>query len=579
MSYGKKPCPKCREKGGDTSGNNFHCYGEGKGGHCFACGYTIPSDQWLAENGQQWTWEEEVTTREKLTPEQIEQIKSYTGVEGQGMRGITDETYKAYGVRHKYSEETGKPVAAYYPVTEGYAASGFKIREYPKTFSVVGKCGKESDMYGQWRWKNTSGGKFVLLVAGEADTHAAYQMLEDYRKSKGTDFDPIPVVSSTIGETGSHKQIANHYEWLDRFDKVIVCYDQDEAGKKAVAELVKVIPKGKMYVMSLPMKDTNEMLLTGKAKQWIDCFWRAKPYTPDGVVGSGALSEKMREELATPKIPLPPFMHRLQKMMAGGIPLGRIVNLGAASGTGKSSIVDEMLYYWVFNSPHKIGVVSLESDAGQYGIKILSRHCGQKIELFETPEEALAFMDSDWVKEKEQELLYLPDGQHRWHIVEDRDGGTESMKQQIMKLIVECGCLVIVLDPLQDILDGLSNEDQAVFLRWMKGVIKSHGVTFVTVNHVRKNGTGQKANSVGAELHEEDMAGSSTIFKSGACNLLFSRNKEAEDPVERNTTHMKCSKLRWTGITGYAGEYYYDLQTHTLWDKQDWLEKQGRGGF
>ena len=124
------------------------------------------------------------------------------------------------------------------------------------------------------------------------------------------------------------------------------------------------------------------------------------------------------------------------------------------------------------------------------------------------------------------------------------------MKQQIMKLIVECGCAVIVLDPLQDILDGLSNEDQAVFLRWMKGVIKSHGVTFVTVNHVRKNGTEQKANSAGAELHEEDMAGSSTIFKSGACNLLFSRNKEAEDPIERNTTHMKCSKLRWTWDRG-----------------------------
>ena len=89
-------------------------------------------------------------------------------------------------------------------------------------------------------------------------------MLEDYRKGKGADFDPIPVVSSTIGESGSHKQIANHYEWLDRFDRVIVCYDQDDAGKKAVAELVKVIPKGKMHVMSLPMKDTNEMLTSAR---------------------------------------------------------------------------------------------------------------------------------------------------------------------------------------------------------------------------------------------------------------------------------------------------------------------------
>lgn len=575
---GKYPCEKCRSRGNDKSGDNFHFYGEGFGGYCFVCGHTIPSDQWLSENGKQWEWEEdEVATREKLTPEEVEKIKEYTGTAGHNMRGITDETYKAYGVRHKYSEETGEPVAAYYPVTEGYGASGFKVRQYPKTFSVVGKCGKESDLYGQWKWKSTSGGKFCLLVAGEADTHAAFQMLEDDRKRKGSDFEPIPVVSSTIGENGSHKQLANHYEWLDLFEKVIVCYDQDETGKKAVDDLVKVLPKGKMHVMNLPMKDVNEMLSAGKAKQFIDCFWKARPYTPDGVIGSGSLSEKMRTELATPKIPLPPFMHKLQNMMAGGIPLGRIVNLGSASGTGKSTIVDEMLYYWVFNSPHKIGVVSLESDAGQYGIKVLSRHIGQKIELFETPEEAIAFMDLDWVKEKEQELLFLPSGQHRWHIVEDRDGGIESMKLQIMKLIVECGCLVIVLDPLQDILDGLSNEEQAVFLRWMKGVIKSHGVTFVTVNHVRKNGTGQKANSTGADLHEEDMAGSSTIFKSGACNLLFSRNKEDEDPVEQNTTYMKASKIRWTGRTGIAGQYYYDLPTHTLWDKDEWLTKQNTG--
>ena len=35
-------------------------------------------------------------------------------------------------------------------------------------------------------------------------------MLEDYRKSRGSDFDPIPVVSSVIGETGSYKQIQKY---------------------------------------------------------------------------------------------------------------------------------------------------------------------------------------------------------------------------------------------------------------------------------------------------------------------------------------------------------------------------------
>ena len=577
---GKFQCPRCAKNGMDSSKNNLHWYGEGLGAHCFACGYSEPSDAWLAENGNDSDWmeQEEVVTREKITKEQVEQIKGYTNVRGGNLRGITDETYKAYAVRHKYNEETGEPSAQYYPIFQDHEITGFKLRTLPKTFSVIGKCGNESDLFGQWKFKNATG-KFCVLCAGEVDCMSAFQLLEDYRKSKGADFDPIPVVSAVTGETGSAKQLAKHYDWLNRFDKVIVVYDQDKAGKEAVATLVKVIPKGKMFVMDLPMKDVNEMLVAGKGKQFVDCFWKARPYTPDGIVGSGVLSQKMREELATPKIPLPPFMHKLQKMMAGGIPLGRIVNLGSASGTGKSTIVDELLYYWVFNSPHKIGVVSLESDSGQYGLKVLSRHCGQKIELFESPEEALAFMDSEEVQQKERELLFDDEGQHRWHLVEDRDGGTESLKDQVMKLIVECGCKVIVLDPLQDAIDGLSNEDQALFLRWMKGLIKSHGVTFINVNHVRKNGTGSKANSVGADLHEEDFAGSSTIFKSGACNLIFSRNKEAEDELERNTTVMKASKIRWTGHTGIAGKYYYDNASHTLYDFDDWITKNGAGSF
>lgn len=94
-----------------------------------------------------------------------------------------------------------------------------------------------------------------------------------------------------------------------------------------------------------------------------------------------------------------------------------------------------------------------------------------------------------------------------------------------------------------------------------------------------KTGNGQKAGSTGADLHEEDMMGTGDLYKSAACNLMFSRDKEAEDPIERNTTTMKATKLRWTGKTGVAGKYYYDLETHTMWDLEDWLKENGTGEF
>jgi len=107
-------------------------------------------------------------------------------------------------------------------------------------------------------------------------------MLKEYNDSRGSDYEPTPVVSSTIGETGSHKQIQNQYEWFNRFERVIICYDMDDAGKKATESVVSVLPKGKVFIMSMPMKDASDMLRANKQKEFINSFFKAKPYTPDG---------------------------------------------------------------------------------------------------------------------------------------------------------------------------------------------------------------------------------------------------------------------------------------------------------
>jgi archaellum biogenesis ATPase FlaH len=568
----KEACPRCVKNGGDSSRDNFANYGEGLGGYCFSCGYTVLSDDHKKDG--KWTYNEsdEVMTKELITAEQSEALKEYTGTAGQGQRGITDETYKAYACRFKYSEETGEVAEVFYPYTEGYKAAGYKVRKTPiKDFYSVGRIGKNSELFGQWKWKEHQA-KYVLVCAGELDALSAFQMLENYRKGKGSDFDPTPVVSSAIGESGSFKQLQLQYNWLNMAQRVIVCYDNDDAGREAVKKLVDVIPKGKMFVMQLSLKDANEYLVKGKEKQFLRAFFDAPAYSPDGIVGSGSLSKKIREEAMIPKIPLPPFMHRVQKQMAGGIPLGRIVNLGSASGTGKSTFIDEMIYYWIFNSPHRIGILSLEADGAQMGIKLLSRHLGCKIDLIESVEDKMAYLDSAEVMAKEEELLKLPDGTDRFHLIEDRDGGLESIKELILELIVSCECKVICIDPLQDLMDGLTNEVQSVFQRWLKGLVKSHNITFININHVRKSQAGGKQGSTGGDLHEEDFQGSSSIFKSAACNLLFSRNKESEDDIEKNTTYMKMTKCRWTGSTGMSGQYYYDNASHTLHDKEDWLE-------
>lgn len=596
-TYGKVGCPKCEEKGMDRSGDNLMVYGTDdvgrhKGAHCFGgCGgFTIPSEEWLEENGVVEEQEYNIVGAE-FNDEIHAKMKEVTSVDSKGYRGIRKDTTAAFGVRHEFDTQTGQVSVQYYPTTaeadndHGFILSGYKRRQHPKDFKgALGETGRECQLFGQFKFLRQRG-KYCLIVGGEVDQLSAFQMLADANArsnaAKGTSYDPTPVVSPTIGETGCEKQIVGQYEWFNRFERVIVCMDNDDAGRKATEAVCKALPKGKAYVMEMSMKDPNSYIWdkdkgipVGKEFNFIQEFYKAVPYTPSGIVGSGSLISRMKDSVLVPKIPLPPFMHKVQKMMAGGIPLGRIVNLGSASGTGKSTIVDECVFYWVYNSPHRIGVVSLESDVDEYGIKILSRKMGVKIDLIEDPQEKYDLLCKPETEAEMQDLMFRPDGSHRWHLMDERDGGLDDLKEKIMNLIVACECKVIILDPLQDVMDGMSNEEQAVFMRWQKGLTKSHKVTFININHVRKSGQGSKQNSAGAELFEEDFQGSSSIFKSGACNLLFMRNKEAENEVEQNVTRMKMTKCRWSGRTSpNAGMYFYDNPTHTIHDLEDFLDR------
>jgi len=303
---GKNPCPKCRRLGNDRAGNNLHFYGEGLGGYCFVCEWTLPSDEWLAENGKIIEDEEEEFDYmgAEFNQEIHDKLKDNTSVDPKGWRGLRRDTCAYFGVRHAFNTETGEVEKQYYPTTENYELTGYKFRSVPKSFGAIGVTGKQCELFGQFRFKETKG-KYILLVAGEIDCLSAYQLLADYQKGKG--YEPIPVVSSTIGESGSSKQIQQQYAFLDQYERVHICYDNDKAGKEAAEKVAKVLPKGKAYIVNLSLKDCNEYLVAGKQKEFIKAFYDAKGYTPNGIVGSGELYQKILDEVEADKIPFPPF--------------------------------------------------------------------------------------------------------------------------------------------------------------------------------------------------------------------------------------------------------------------------------
>ena len=570
-------CPSC------GSSDGLAIYSDDSS-HCFVCRKTVPSEEFKEANKEpkkvRKSVRKEVMTEKvktAVTSQQTEELKSRTSLSARGYRGIKDETLKTFGVRTEFNEETGEVYCTYYPCTVNGELSGWKPRVHPKQFGgSIGQTGSNCDLFGQFKFKN--GGKTVLIVGGEHDQLAAYQMLKEYYVSKGWDFEPV-VVSPTVGETGCAKQIAAQYTWFNQSDKIVVAMDSDEAGQKAIDKIVAALPKGKVFVAKWSGKDPNEMLLKGKERQFISDFYNAKAYVPAGVVGSNELYDKIVAQAEQIKVPFPPFLKTLNDMLGGGLNLGHIYTCSGVTGGGKTSLINEMIYHWLFHSPYQIGVVSMELNAGQYGEVLLSRHIQQKLAKL-NHDDKIKLLGTDQIRLMGKELFEKDDGSPRFMLIDDRDSSLEQFQDTIEQMIISSGVKIVVIDPWSDVLDGLSNEEQALAMKWLKSCIKSHGCSFFLINHVRKSQNGGKNDqSAGGKITESDIMGSSTIMKSASANILLMRNKDAEDIQERNTTNISLAKNRLLGLTGPAGQVYYDFETHTLHDLEEWSKQNGPKDF
>jgi twinkle protein len=158
-----------------------------------------------------------------------------------------------------YRDATGAPVAQ-------------KLRFKDKQFKFIGDT-KKAGLYGQHLWRN-EGGKMLVITEGEVDALSMSQV-------QGNRF---PVVSVGTGAAGAKKAVANSLEFVESFDRVVIMFDNDEAGRTASQEVAAMLSVGKAAIATLPLKDANEMLMAGKGADLISAMWDAKIYRPDGII-------------------------------------------------------------------------------------------------------------------------------------------------------------------------------------------------------------------------------------------------------------------------------------------------------
>lgn len=525
--------------------------------------------------------QEPKSSKPVITPEQADEIKQRTTYKLDNWRSISDETSKFFGVRAEYDETTGEIESIYYPITNDSGLSGYKKRLLPKSFTSIGLTGKDSHLFGQFRFKGKQE-KFCIITEGEQCTLAAYQMLKSYQESRGGNYDPPVVVGITVGAQSAHKQVAANYGFFEKFTKIIYAPDMDEPGQSSIDAVAKALPRGKAFIMQGELKDCAEYLEKGKEKAFINNYYSAKQWTPAELHSSTTLYAEALKYADLDKIALPSWLPKMNDMLGGGLIKGTLSLIAAASSLGKSTFSNQLFVDWIIENKLKpedrkevFGVLSLEATAGEFATQLLSYYCKHKFINIKDRTERMKMMEQPEVAAKAKELFEDENGLPSFLLCDDRGADLDDVEVKIEEMVRSMGITVLLIDVTSDLFSGVDNSRQEAHMTFQKKLAKETGISIINVVHTRKSQSGDKDKSRGAEISDSDIIGSSTLIKSASVVIGLLRDKMAEDPVERNTTKLRILKSRHSGQTGEAGELYYDSQEHRLVDKAEWLLENG----
>ncbi len=420
-----------------------------------------------------------------------------------------------------------------------------------------------------------------VSVSGNCDKASAYQMWVEYQRSKAKkkntdtdEYDYMPVVSGTTGESSLISQIRENYDFICSAENIYIGLDNDQAGISAMEAICGILPKDKVKIVKWSKKDPNSYIHNpeGKdySKQFISDFFAAKEYEDSGIFSSSGLMPHIKEALKLDRVPLPSYMAGLQDMTKGsGLIKNRLYNLIGITSCGKSTHVNAMVHHFAFLPTEKCAVISLEATKGEYGIDILSLHLERNL-YWEEADNVVEYLDSPSVQQKANDLFVDEYGESRFYVVDDRKGTVASLEKLCETLKNKYGVTLIVIDVLTDLLRVTTNEEQARHLNWQSNFVKG-GVTIINVLHTRKLAPSNGMCPVKAT--EYDALGSSIFVQKAAGNIVINRNKEApeEDWIEKNTTYVSVPKMR-QGKTGETTPWIYDPETRKSYDRTQFFK-------
>jgi len=496
--------------------------------------------------------------------ESFSQSKCYAAIAD---RGISKETAKKYGVQVSKAGN-GSIVRHYYPYYEGTELSGTKIRKTEnKDFAWIGD-GKKGDLFGQNLF--SKGGKYLTIVEGELDAMAAYQM-------QGSKY---PVVSVKSGSSAL-KDCKESYEWIDSYENIVVCFDNDDVGIKSALEVAELFGGKTMIVKHQDnYKDACDYLKANQQSLFIKVWWQAERFVPDGIV----LSSQLRDEvMADLEMPFCSYPWDCLNLMLYGMRKAELITLTAGTGVGKSTVVKQLQEEIFKHTNEKIGVLSLEESVATAALGLMSLSANKLLHL-PTKEQMMKHIlkDPNNIYRKPKLANSISQEEKQKAFEDILSGGRflflkhvgkfdmDSVLNKIKYLAKAEDCGVIVLDHIS-ILVGMamgvgSDERKAIdaVMHSLRAVVEETGVSLIAISHLSKASGNRDSHEEGGRVRLGDLRGSNAIAQLSNIAIALEGNRQADDPEERNMTIVRILKNRFSGETGIAGYLKYDSQTGRL---------------
>jgi len=454
-------------------------------------------------------------------------------------RRISEATCKKFGVTVEYDTE-GKISKHHYPYfdKDTGAQTGTKSRIVDNkafyssgTFDNVG-------LFGQQAFKG--GGKYITVVEGEADALAVSEMFDG----------KWAVVSIRSGASGAVKDIKQNLEWLESFENVVICFDNDTAGQEASRAVLDLFTPNKAKNVKLPVKDAGEMLKERNVQGFIKEWWNAKTYRPDGIISGSDTWESIIEQEEVQSIPYP---WECLNDLTYGFRERELVTITSGSGMGKSQIVRELEHYLLGATDDNIGILALEEDIPKTALGIMSIEANQTLHLSrEFDRETKKVF---WDKTLGTGRIFMFD---HWGSTNE-----DNLLSRIRYMAKGLDCKWIILDHLSIVVSDqeIADERKAIdsIMTKLRQLVQETGVGLFLVSHLRR--PSGKAHEDGGQISLAELRGSASIAQLSDMVIGLERDQQNADPTVRNTTTVRVLKNRFAGLTGPACYLYYDKDT------------------